>query len=377
MSAEDILKAKMEASDSPNVPRIGHLLLGLGFQILLVEEKFKDDRDQDIGDVDLAFSFEDHVFLIEVSKERGGNEKIRASFEKWSESSNLQKVQARIGLDDPARFFRIYVDTSKSSSNPGAGEMITQFRKPEEQNFILFQDDIRYFEEMRQKAGRFARYDLLSLIGTKPAQGSEPIKAIRFKMGGNEVFSFVMNAGLLLERAYVFRRRGKDLGYQRALDFDRVEEIEEKIRTRQIIAFPNSILINLMRLVTSNPPAVEGEPPTVCDVDLPSEYCSARIVDGQHRLLGIARLPDVLIRPINLQVLAFNKLDQEQEIRTFVEINDNHSRVDSNLVLDLMADFDWPAGSVQSFRKEAVHVIRKLKENNVVPLYFGGASEEK
>jgi DGQHR domain-containing protein len=368
----------MRASRHPNVSRIGRLFDDLGFQPLLVEQKIRDASNHEVGDIDLAFSYEELVLLIEVSKQHTDrNEKIRASFEKWSEARNLDRIRRIIGLPGNLGFFRLYVDTTRSTTTDGISEILTQFRNPQNGNFLILGDDVQYFEDMKSKTGHFAKYDLLSLIGAKPKEGEAPISAIRYHVDGNEAFSFVIGAERLLESAYVSRRRSNDLGYQRALDYGRVREIEEKIRGHQIIAFPNSILINILRRAESNPPAIPNEEPTPCTVQLPREYCSSRIVDGQHRLLAIARLPDVVIRTIKLPVLAFNQLGQDDEIRTFVEINNNQSRVDRNLVLDLLAGFSWDEDTTQYAQKEAVLVARQLSENRVVKIYFGGVTEER
>jgi DGQHR domain-containing protein len=358
--------------------RIGKLLDDMGFQPLLVGQKIRDDSNHEVGDIDLAFGFEDLVFLIEVSKQHTErNEKIRASFEKWSETRNLNRIRSIIGLSGNYEFFRLYVDTTRSTTTDGISEIMTQFRDQEHRNFLILKDDVEYFEDMIGKTGRFSRYDLLSLIGAKPRERGAQLNALRYHINSNEVFELVMDAQTLLECAYVSRRRGNDLGYQRALRYDRIEEIAEKIRSHQIIVFPNSILINILRHAQSNPQPIPNEGPTSCSVLLPQEYCSSRIVDGQHRLLAIARLPDVLIREIKLPVLAFNQLDQLEEIKTFVEINNNQSRVDRNLVLDLLAGFPWEVDTLQYAQKEAVLVARRLSENRIVKIYFGGATEDK
>jgi hypothetical protein len=93
--------------------------------------------------------------------------------------------------------------------------------------------------------------------------------------------------------------------------------------------------------------------------------------------MGIARLPKDLRERIFVQVIAFTQVAQDREVKTFVEINNNQTKVDRNLVLDLIGDFDWPADSSEYVQKRAVTVARELDKNNVLNIFFGSADERR
>ncbi len=366
-----------EASD-PGINRVGELFLNLGFVPRLVEENIE-DHGSVIGEIDLVFEYEKHYFVIEVSTQRQErNEKILAWFQKWSDPHHMDLVRTRAGVRNTQKPFRIYVDFSRSSGSPGLHPIPPNLRDPSFDNGIIFEDDISYFTDVYSKVRIFARYDFLSYLGIKPSQMSLPIHgAVQFYMNEIYALSFVISADTLLKSTYVFRRRGFGSGYQRFLNFRRIRDIERKIQERRILSFPNSILINMERDVRVEPRKPPRECPASCVLEFPAEYCSSRVIDGQHRLMGIARLPEEMRETIYLQVIAFCRLELTREIKTFVEINNNQIRVDRNLVFNLIGDFEWPQDSKESFQKTSVLAARRLDQTGVLKVFFGAADEER
>jgi DGQHR domain-containing protein len=344
----------------------------------LVDEHLRDDRGRQVGNADLVFEYENHFFVIEVSLQREQrNEKILAWFQ-WFNPTLVEIVRRTCEIQRNKRPFRVYVDLTRSSDGEGADSLPNEVRDSELSNAVIFKDDIEYFEDVYTKVRLFARYDLLSFLGVHPEESSIPIRgATQFYMGNVYALSFVLSAEILLKSAYVFRRRGRGVGYQRFLNFQRIREIEDKVRDGRILSFPNSILINIERELTVEPRRSPEQCPSSCRFEFPTEYCSSRIVDGQHRLMGISRLPEETRRQIYLQVIAFSQLSQALEIRTFVEINNNQRRVDRNLVLNLVADFTWPDGTKESFQRSAVLLARQLHTYRLASIFFGAADESR
>lgn len=372
------MEEEIRGSTDEGIKRLGILLLNLGLEPRLVD-KHLSDNGQQVGNVDLVFQYENHFFLFEVSLQRSDrNEKILAWFQRFGGTRVQSLVRSEAGISTEKIAFRVYVDLTRDSDGEGVDVLPTEVRSPEKMCAVLFKDDIEYFEDSFDKVRLFARYDLLAFLGVHPQESSAPIRnATQFYMGDVYTLSFVVSADTLLKSAYVFRRRGQGSGYQRFLSFTRIREIEKKIRDRRILSFPNSVLINFERQITVDPRKERNECPATCRFELPTEYCSSRIVDGQHRLMGIARLPEEIRKGIFLQVIAFSQLPQALEVRTFVEINNNQRKVDRNLVLNLIADFTWPEGTSESHQRTAVLVARQLKRDRLVSVFFGAADEDR
>jgi DGQHR domain-containing protein len=377
-AADDNLARRIKESTDPGIKRIGELLMSLEMSPRLVDEHIYDGTAQ-VGNIDLAFEHENRLLLIEVSKQRGDrNEKILASFQKWANPHHLELVQQRIGYHYPLKPYRIYVDLTRSTASPDLAPIPAALRDPSQDNAILFRDDVEYFEDVFSKVKIFALYDLLSYLAIRPKEFSHPIRAaVQFYLGKVYAVSFVISADTLLRSAYVFRRRGSGAGYQRFLNFKKILAIERKILKGNFLSFPNSVLINIERETRIDPRKPPEECPASCVLEFPVEYCSSRVIDGQHRLMGIARLPKELRVRIFLQVIAFTQLPLDQEVKTFVEINNNQTKVDKNLVLNLIGDFEWPAGSLEDSQKRAVVTARQLNEKRVLSIFFGTADERR
>lgn len=372
------VQEKVRSTSDVGIKRVGEFLLNLELTPKLVDEDIYDGSNI-IGNIDLAFELDNRLVLIEVSEQhKGRNEKILAWFQKWSNPHNVDLVQKKIGYHFPPKYFRIYIDLTRNSSNPELGPIPPNLKDADENNAILFRDDIEYFEDIFSKVRIFALYDLLSYLGMKPQQISYPIQAaIQFYLDEVFAISFVISADVLLRSAYVFRRRGQGTGYQRFLNFKKITAIEKKVLSGNILSFPNSVLINIEREVRMDARKPPEQCPAKCVVEFPMEYCSSRIIDGQHRLMGLARLPRDMRERISLQVIAFIQLSQDREVKTFVEINNNQTKVDKNLVLNLIGDFDWPPGSQEDSQKRAVVSARRLNDDHILNIFFGSADEHR
>jgi DGQHR domain-containing protein len=77
-------------------------------------------------------------------------------------------------------------------------------------------------------------------------------------------------------------------------------------------------------------------------LNIPMEYASLELIDGQHRLYGFVNTNPATRRAFNLVVLGVKGLDQIRRRDTFIAINDNSRRMDPNLVsyLKYTADDD-------------------------------------
>jgi len=380
----DELKNQILSDPNPEVRRVGTLFLDLGFIPVAHGLNVHNVQGQRIGEIDLAFKLERdaslRLLIIEVSRRsRDPNEKISSFFSKWADPSNLQLLLQKLDMTG-LKNFRIYVDAFRESKTAVVSSVRHHLENSTAPNRLLFKDDIEYFEEMFAKIGRWARSDLLSLIRVPMSETFVRRKAIQFYLGNTPAFSLVMDVRTLLDCCYVSRRLGEKKGYQRVLSQERIRTIGKEIEAGRMMAFPNSILIDCEQPLTDTPLPPE-ECPREKDIALPTSYCSCCVVDGQHRLLGFSQVRESELAQRHLPVIAFQQLDPSEETKLFIDINSKQKRIDSNLILDLKADFSW--NPVQNPREHAEKIIvmiaRRLNTNGPLRqrIFFGGAREKR
>ena len=78
---------------------------------------------------------------------------------------------------------------------------------------------------------------------------------------------------------------------------------------------------------------------------LPARYRSLYVIDGQHRLYAYS---DSVFGSNNaIPVIAFVDLERPEQLRLFMEINENQKAVSKNLKHTLDADLKWDSSNLQ------------------------------
>ena len=206
---------------------------------------------------------------------------------------------------------------------------------------VCKEDELEYYSELVKHLGSVAKFQIYSILFPKE-KIPETIKvpAIRGGKGKAKYYCFVIQPEKLLQIAYVHHRRStpEDLAgsYQRMLKKSRLRKISSFITGGGY--FPNNIILNFTERPTFRPFEKEKQ---VGDVvfgmlDLPRQYASAWIIDGQHRLYGYA--DNERRATATVPVLAFHSLDVKEQAKLFVEINKEQKAVGPNLLWDLYPD---------------------------------------
>ena len=237
---------------------------------------------------------------------------------------------------------------------------------------------IKYYEELVKHLGSCARYQLLgSLFAGKTITGMDNrVAAIRGKMGGYTYYVFSIQPEILLKIGYVLHRSEANEGmmptYQRIIKKARLKSVHEFINNHGF--FPNSILISI-DTKNGNPLQFDlsekqgNDPITKLGIlHLPNEYRRAYVIDGQHRLYGYS--DSKYARTNSIPVVAFENMPQEQQVKLFMEINENQKAVSKNLRNTLNADLLWVSEN-PSERREALRsrIAQELGDNPESPLY--------
>lgn len=202
------------------------------------------------------------------------------------------------------------------------------------------------------------------------------IPALRGKMGKQDYFIFSIEPATLLKIGFVLHRTKVNDSmaptYQRLLVPSRLKGITKFIEGGGY--FPNSIIINFS--ATSPSLSVKFDPigntkDSATELGLlriPNAYGIAYIIDGQHRLYGYAN--STKKNSNTIPVVAFNKMESEEQLQIFMDINQNQKAVSPSLRLDLEEDLYWNADRLDS-RMKALRssIIKALNSNSNHVLY--------
>lgn len=335
----------------------------------------------DLGEIDGIFLDKENevIFIYDESVYSNGvNPKINSFFTKWRALENQQLLRDGKGLPD-YRIVILYIDKSKSSSEKNGLGPIKHLIG--EDCFVLFNDEFDYFNNISKKVGKWVLNDLYNFLRIQPRRISRTISAIQYYIGDTPAYVYSDRVDLLLKYSFVSRKRDSSLNdsYQRMLDFSRIERIKNLLEAEKLNSFPNSILLNCIEPIKELP-LPKSKCPGRVDITIPNHFSSCRVVDGQHRLLSFSKLKTEIQEKFSLPIVLFNNMSTEQEIKTFIEINDNQKRIDPNLTISLRSALNWDKDSKEYKQKIAYQVIEKLiRENNTFSkrIYRGFAGESK
>ena len=194
-------------------------------------------------------------------------------------------------------------------------------------------------------------------------------------MGGYVYYSFSIEPEKLLKIGYVLHRSEANNSmmptYQRIIKKPRLNSVRKFINEEKGY-FPNSIIISIdtkrpLKFDRSEK-QVDGALADLGILYLPQKYRSAYIIDGQHRLYGYSDSPFATTNSI--PVVAFENLEQTEQVKLFMEINENQKSVSKNLRNTLNADMLW-VSSKESERRDALKlkIAQDLGEKDSSPLY--------
>ncbi len=237
------------------------------------------------------------------------------------------------------------------------------------------EEAIEYFLGLAEHLGHAARYQLHGyLFGGSKIPGIESrVAAIQGKMGGYTYYSFAIEPARLLKLSYILHRnKANNLmmpTYQRLIKKSRLSQIAQFVNVGGF--FPNSVIINVESgkrgLRFERSPLQAGEA-RIGVLHLPQTYRAAYIIDGQHRLYGYANSnrADTDLIP----VVAFADLPRSEQVRLFMQINENQKAVPKNLRSTLNADLLWDSADLrEQVRALKLRIAQALGERKTSPLY--------
>ncbi|QKJ29366.1 DGQHR domain-containing protein [Mucilaginibacter mali] len=258
-----------------------------------------------------------------------------------------------------------------SSENVEALNKVDAIHFPEE--------TIDYYYSLHSQLGIAARYQLLGALfsGQEIPDLDNRIPAIEGRMGGHIYYSFSIEPEKLLKIGYVLHRNKANENmmptYQRLIKKNRLKEIHKFIDEEKGY-FPNSVIINIEsdknkdlvfeRSGNQVPDAISR----IGVLHLPKKYRSAYIIDGQHRLYGYSN--SNYKNTNTIPVVALVNLERAEQVRLFMQINENQKPVSKDLRNTLDADLLWDSENyTEQIRALKSRVAIKLGEDRNSPFY--------
>ena len=237
------------------------------------------------------------------------------------------------------------------------------------------EDTIDYYSSLADHLGKAARYQLLGSLfaGMKIPEIESKVAAIQGKMGGFTYYSFMIEPARLLKLSYILHRNNANIllmpTYQRLIKKSRLQKVSRFVDEGGF--FPNSVILSIaagqggLRFERSS---LQYGDAKLGVLQLPQTYRAAYVIDGQHRLYGYAGSPraDKDLIP----VVAFINLPLQEQVKLFMQINENQQAVPKNLRNTLNADLLWDSDDYrEQIRALKLHIAQRLGESKTSPLY--------
>jgi DGQHR domain-containing protein len=182
--------------------------------------------------------------------------------------------------------------------------------------------------------------------------------AIEVNQSGKKLYLFRASAAVLFDALSINRRtENKDEGYQRVLSQSRVESIARYIQQKRTI--PGAITVCFDNGVFSSAKR---------EISVPAGKDIGWVIDGQHRLAG-ASMAAKRGTNIELPVVSFMGLTEEEQIEQFVTINREAKNVPTSLYLDLLKHLPTTRKPAEIAKERAVDLAHDLRKEEGSPFY--------
>ena len=347
----------------------------LGFRLMNRDRRFKIPYSEDLSltqQIDVFAADEETILLIECKASSG--EPKKSNFKETIEAlggreEGIRKTIRKLFPDSKHKIKFVLATKNYYLSEPDKQRL---------ENFnILHLDEeaVKYYQDLAKHLGKAARFQLLGALfeGQKIPELDNQVAAIRGEMGGNTYYSFAIEPEKLLKLGYILHRNkaNKKLmpTYQRLIKKSRLLSIQKFVDSGGF--FPNSIVINIniKRLKFDLASLqVDGSLSKIGILHLPQTYRSVFIVDGQHRLYGYAN--SNFDTKNCIPVVAFVDFDRNEQLKLFMQINENQKAVPKNLRNTLNSDLLWNSDNKNDqIRALKLQIAMDLGEEPSSPLY--------
>ena len=331
------------------------LFYNLGFKILNYDENLVVPWGTGSGDhhqLDVVAVDEEAIFVVEC---KATDKNKNANFKK--DIDNL--CQYKEGVTKALR--QIYGEKKVkfvfATRNYKFAESSEDLKRMRENNVYHFNENsYNYINSLIKAYKSSVKFQFYGLMFKNELISKEKIRvpALKGSMGGHDYYMLSIEPSKLLKIGFVLHRTKVNDSmaptYQRLLVPARLKGITKFIDDGGY--FPNSIIINFDS--SNKKMKVQFEPSSNTKdtssrfgiLSIPNAYGIAYIIDGQHRVYGYAgsKYKDTNTIP----VVAFDNMESQEQLKIFMDINENQKSVSPSLRLDLAEDINWDSERADS-----------------------------
>lgn len=335
--------------------KVWTLFASLGFKILNRNRKLEIPYDKNnpklTQQIDVLAKDDESLIIVECKSTKEKNKKGDFKKELEAYKSKIEGIRNSLRSIFPnqkLKFRFVFATENYAISD-------NDLKRLDNINGIHFDEEqIDYYSKMLRQIGIASKYQLLGNLfhDQEIPELDNKIPAIKGKMGGHTYYSFSIEPEKLLKIGYVLHRNKANINmmptYQRIIKRARLKSIHNFIDEEKGY-FPNSIIISLDSGKQNElhfEPANTQSKTSISKIGilhLPKRYRTAFIIDGQHRLYGYSN--SMYKSSNSIPVVAFLNLEREEQVKLFMQINENQKAVSKNLRTTLDADLKWTSDS--------------------------------
>lgn len=179
MTDNDAVK-RIANIENPNERKVAEFLLKLGLDFVDCNLKIGEHQHQLFGEIDSLFKFQNHLFLIEVSKEKGANEKRFAFFTKWADQDVLKWITKKYNLR-PKKIIRVYFEMQAKKPEKYESPFLKMMTKKDKWNKVLYSERFDHFENNLLNNIEHTRDEFLKELGLSEQKSIKSVLKKRFK----------------------------------------------------------------------------------------------------------------------------------------------------------------------------------------------------
>jgi len=331
--------------------------------------------------VDVGCGEGDTYIIIDctTATENGKEKSLRNKIEAWRGNFDIFKegLKSNEQLQDyNYKEVRLVIATRGIKLNDSDIDIAQQNPK------VYIWDDqfFEYYKELKEKIGKFAKYELIRELDISVNSKLEGLPAIKPKTLTNEEYYLTsVNPIKLLEISYVARReRGDQKFYQRMIKDEKLNKIAYFIQ-HDGKQFYNNVIVSIddNKSINFKPIQDLGEE-QIGLLNINTDNGSVWIIDGQHRLYGYAKLiekhKDVELDKIKnswrIPITIIVGIDREQQGKIFMDINTTQTSLPADYIWDLYSIYekDNREGFISQVVKE-LNANGFLKDKIYIPSY--------
>lgn len=243
-------------------------------------------------------------------------------------------------------------------------------------SFLYNDNTFEYVNGLIKNYKGAAHYQFQAMLfrGKTISKTKIEVPAIEGKMGGKTYYMFSIEPHLLLKLGFVLHRtraNNTELPtYQRLLVPSRLKGIGDFINDNGY--FPNSVILNFntknSKLDFQSQTRASSSRSRHGVLKIPNAYAIAYIIDGQHRIYGYAQ--SEFKKTNTIPAVAFVDLEPKEQLKIFMDINENQKAVSPTLRITLAEDLLWESPRVdQRMKALRSSIIRVMTSDTASPLF--------